>query len=201
MPSLQPRSFVDAVMVALKQGGARRVIDVACGDGRLLEVLVKERRFDRVAGMDTSLGALELVRQRLGLTRPRSGLRQRVDLFQGAVIYRDERLRGYDAACALDVLEELEHSKRELFEEVIFGFARPGIVIVSASDADCSHRVGPLARVHSGDRASGVGLPQAAFRAWAHAVGERFGYAWRLHPVDLQEPDTGPALPLAVFVR
>ena len=43
-----------AVLAALKQSGAKRVLDLGCGEGRLLSLLLKDRQFTDVLGMDVS---------------------------------------------------------------------------------------------------------------------------------------------------
>src|SRR6185369_13985304 len=41
-----------AVLSALKASGATRVLDLGCGEGRLLQALLKEKQFTEIVGMD-----------------------------------------------------------------------------------------------------------------------------------------------------
>jgi 3' terminal RNA ribose 2'-O-methyltransferase Hen1 len=45
-----------AVVAALKDSGARRVLDLGCGEGRLLKALLQERAFEEIVGVDVSTG-------------------------------------------------------------------------------------------------------------------------------------------------
>src|SRR6266540_3438917 len=45
---------VGTVVSVLKASGARRVLDLGCGNGKLLQALLKERQFDEIAGVDIS---------------------------------------------------------------------------------------------------------------------------------------------------
>ena len=96
------------VLGALKSCGARRVIDIGCGEGRLLSLLVKDAQFTCIAGVDVSHVALEHAKSRLKLERAGDYLRERVNLFQGSLMYKDARFEGYDAACVVEVVEHLD---------------------------------------------------------------------------------------------
>ena len=45
---------LDSVTAELKRLGARRVLDLGCGEGRLMARLIKERGIDRIVGVDPS---------------------------------------------------------------------------------------------------------------------------------------------------
>ncbi len=55
------------VAAALKATGAKRVLDLGCGEGKLLRELLKEKQFEEIVGMDVSVRALELAKDRLRL--------------------------------------------------------------------------------------------------------------------------------------
>jgi hypothetical protein len=57
------------VVAALKGTGAARVLDLGCGEGRVLQALLKGRQFVEIAGMDVSHRALEMARDRLHYDR------------------------------------------------------------------------------------------------------------------------------------
>ena len=58
-----------SVFALLKESGARRVLDLGCGVGKLLEMLLSDRQFSDVVGMDVSFVSLERARRRLRLER------------------------------------------------------------------------------------------------------------------------------------
>jgi 3' terminal RNA ribose 2'-O-methyltransferase Hen1 len=89
---------LEAVMAALRDHGVASVLDLGCGDGKLLRRLVKERGIDRIVGVDPSVRALEIAARRLYLDRAGEGLRRRIDLQMGSLTYGDRRWQGFDAA-------------------------------------------------------------------------------------------------------
>ena len=48
-----------AVMAALRASGAKRVLDLGCGEGKLLRELLKDKQFEEIVGMDVSIRSLE----------------------------------------------------------------------------------------------------------------------------------------------
>ena len=90
-----------AVVAALKGSAARRVVDLGCGEGRLLQALLKDNQFEAIVGMDVSHRALEIAHDRLNLDRLPPRVKERLRLFQGSLMYRDQRLAGFDAASVL----------------------------------------------------------------------------------------------------
>jgi len=48
-----------SVVAALKSCGAKSVIDIGCGEGNFLSLLIKEKQFERIAGADVSHYALK----------------------------------------------------------------------------------------------------------------------------------------------
>src|SRR5690606_17639931 len=57
------------VLGALRASGATSVVDLGCGEGRLLKLLLDDRQFARITGMDVSYRTLEMAADRLKLDR------------------------------------------------------------------------------------------------------------------------------------
>jgi 3' terminal RNA ribose 2'-O-methyltransferase Hen1 len=89
---------LNAVLHALRASRAASVVDLGCGEGRLLRLLLEDRQFTRIAGMDVSYRSLEMAMERLELERLPERQRARLTLLHGSLVYRDERLAGFDAA-------------------------------------------------------------------------------------------------------
>ncbi len=81
-------------MAILHNSGAKRVLDLGCGEGRLLRVLLQEKAFEQIVGLDVSYRALEIARERLHIERLPPRQKQRIALIHGALTYHDRRLEG-----------------------------------------------------------------------------------------------------------
>lgn len=127
---------LDAVFGALKATGASRVLDLGCGGGALLRRLLADPQFTEIAGMDVALRVLERAEARLKLDRLAPAQRARIRLLHGSLMYRDTRLRGFEAAAVMEVIEHLDPPRLRAFERVLFEFAAPGTVILTTPNVE-----------------------------------------------------------------
>ncbi|MBM7771884.1 3' terminal RNA ribose 2'-O-methyltransferase Hen1 [Actinokineospora baliensis] len=184
----------DAVIAALHEVGARRVLDLGCGGGALLERLAEE--FSEVVGTDVAAGALDAAERRLSRLPER--VRERVSLRHSSVTYTDPELAGFDAAVLMEVIEHVDPPRLPAVERVVFGVAKPAHVVVTTPNVEYNPLLGSAATRHPDHRFEWT---RAQFQAWADGVAERTGYTVRFGPVGPVHPDLGPPTQLAVFSR
>jgi 3' terminal RNA ribose 2'-O-methyltransferase Hen1 len=198
--SLRDRRIA-AVLTALADAGARRVLDLGCGDGRLLAALLRDGRYEEIVGVDASMAALAAASRRLGLDEMSPRQRDRVRLLQGALTYRDRRLAGYDAAVLMEVIEHLDRGRLAALERSIFAEARPGHVIVTTPNVEYNarfERLGPGALRHPDHRFEWT---RTEFAAWAGGIAERAGYRVRVLAVGAEDAGVGAPTQMAMFSR
>jgi 3' terminal RNA ribose 2'-O-methyltransferase Hen1 len=192
---------IDAVVAVLREVAARRVVDVGCGEGRLLAALLADRSFTEVTGVDVSHRALTVAARRLRLDRMPEARRSRIHLFQSALTYRDRRLAGFDAATALEVVEHLDPGRLPAFERALFGAARPATVVMTTPNVDYNPRFETLPPGALRHRDHRFEWTRAEFRGWAGEVARRNGYEVEHRPVGPEDPDVGAPTQMAVFRR
>jgi hypothetical protein len=124
-----------------------------------------------------------------------------VDLFQGALTYRDERLGGYDAITAVEVVEHLEPSRLEAFERVIFEFSKARTVILTTPNSEYNIRFEGLPAGQFRHRDHRFEWTRDEFGRWADSVCSKFGYSVRLLPVGVEDADVGAPTQMGVFTR
>lgn len=192
---------IGAVMAALRATGAKRVLDLGCGEGRLMSELVKDHAFSEIVGVDVSARSLEIAARRLRLERMNERQRERLRLMQGSLTYRDDRLAGFDAAVLMEVIEHLEISRLPALERAVFEFARPTHVVVTTPNAEYNVRFEDLPAGKLRHRDHRFEWTRAEFAEWTARVAERFGYTVRHLPIGPEDPDVGAATQMAVFDR
>jgi len=190
-----------SVLAALKGSGARRILDLGCGEGKLLRVLLKERQFEEIVGMDVSYRALEIAKERLGLDRLPEMQRRRLQLLHGSLMYRDKRLSGFDAAAVVEVIEHLDPPRLAAFESVVFECARPGTVVVTTPNVEYNVKWETLLAGKFRHKDHRFEWTRAEFKSWAEGICLRFPYSVRFLPVGPEAPLVGSPTQMGVFER
>ncbi|MDP9390614.1 MAG: 3' terminal RNA ribose 2'-O-methyltransferase Hen1, partial [Actinomycetota bacterium] len=190
-----------AVVAALRAAGATRVLDLGCGNGALLATLLKESDLVEIVGVDVSSRALADAARRLHLDRMPERQRARLTLRQGALTYTDARLRGYDAAVLMEVVEHLDPDRLPALERTVFADAAPPTVIVTTPNVEHNVRYEALAAGAMRHRDHRFEWTRAEFAAWATDVAGRHGYTVRFAGVGTDDPEVGPPTQMAVFSR
>jgi len=192
---------VAAVVRELTAAGARRVLDLGCGDGRLLAALLRDPRFEEIVGVDASAAALDRAARRLRLGEMAPRQRGRIRLLPGALTYADRRLSGYDAAVLAEVVEHIDPGRLAALEQAVLGVAAPQTVVVTTPNAEYNPRypgLAPGAFRHPDHRFEWT---RAQFRAWAEPAAARHGYAVRFEPVGDADPKVGPPTQMLVLTK
>jgi 3' terminal RNA ribose 2'-O-methyltransferase Hen1 len=200
-----PRPLValrkDAVVAALREAGAQRVVDLGCGEGALLRDLIDDARFGEIVGADVSSLALARAEKRLGLDRMPDSQRARLTLLQSSLTYRDERLAGYDAIVLMEVVEHLDPERLPALERCVFGDARPRTVIITTPNSEHNVRYPHLPAGTMRHPDHRFEWTRAEFRTWADRVAAEHGYAAAYSPIGEDDPQVGPPTQMAVFTR
>ncbi|WP_306358071.1 MULTISPECIES: 3' terminal RNA ribose 2'-O-methyltransferase Hen1 [unclassified Nocardia] len=188
-----------AVIRALHEVGAQRVLDLGCGEGALLRELVADRAFTEIVGVDVAVRSLHIAKRRMA--RLPEWQARRVSLRQGALTYTDASLRGYDAAVLMEVIEHVDASRLRALEHAVFGSAAPGAVLVTTPNGEYNslYEGLPAGKFrHADHRFEWI---RGEFAAWAHGVAETYGYAVRFVPIGPEDDTLGPPTQMAVFTR
>ncbi|MDX3060254.1 3' terminal RNA ribose 2'-O-methyltransferase Hen1 [Streptomyces sp. NE06-03E] len=189
----------EAILEALRAAGATRVLDLGCGQGQLVQALLKDVRFTEIVGVDVSMRALTVAARRLKLDRMGERQAGRITLRQGALTYTDKRLKGYDAAVLSEVVEHLDLPRLPALEYAVFGSARPRTVLVTTPNVEYNVRWETLPAGHVRHSDHRFEWTREEFRDWSGQVAARHGYTVEFVPVGPEDPEVGPPTQMAVF--
>ena len=190
---------IAAVVEVLRDLKAKRVLDLGCGEGKLLRHLFADPQFENILGMDVSWRALEHAKEKLKLDRLPEHSRARLELVQGSLMYRDQRLSGFDAAAVVEVIEHLDAPRLASFERVLFEFAHPTHAIVTTPNAEYNTLFETLPAGSLRHRDHRFEWTRAEFEQWSNSVATRFGYTVTFRPLGPEDPTHGAPSQMAVF--
>lgn len=189
------------VLAALLASNATTVLDLGCGEGRLLKLLLKERQITRIVGVDVSHRALEYAAENLNLERLPPMVKEKIQLLHGSLMYRDARLAGFDAASVVEVIEHLDPPRLAAFERVVFEFAKPGTVVVTTPNSEYNVKWETLPAGEFRHKDHRFEWNRSQFQAWAHGIADRFGYRVRFGPIGPDDALVGSPTQMAIFSR
>ena len=190
---------MNSVVEILKQNNAKKVVDLGCGQGNLLKLLLKDSYFEQITGVDVSYRALEITKERLDrLHLPRNQW-EKLQLIQSGLTYTDKRITGYDAAAVIEVIEHLDLPRLSAFERVLFEFARPQTVIITTPNVEYNVKFESLPAGTLRHKDHRFEWTRAEFQNWAKQVGENFSYSVEFKSIGDEELEVGSPTQMAVF--
>ena len=199
----EPTSLNDqrhrAVAQALHQAGATSVLDLGCGEGKLLRLLLADKTITRIVGVDVSMQSLAIARDRLNLDHLPDRQRERITLLQSALTYRDRRLTGFDAAALVEVVEHVDPERLPAFERAVFADARPGTVVLTTPNREWNATIPALADGRLRHRDHRFEWTRAEFAAWSDRVAATHGYTVQRDGIGDPHPEFGHPTQMAVF--
>jgi SAM-dependent methyltransferase len=187
---------LEAVLSALRDAGAAKVLDLGCGSGDLMLPLLDLLQVSAIVGLDLDRAALARCRARVE-AHPRGAI---AEVREASMTEAHPDLAGYDCACLVETIEHLPLSALPALEKAVFGVMRPAMVLVTTPNAEFNDLLGvPRTRFRRPDHM--FEWTRAQFRNWAEAVAQRTGYRVAVSDIAGAHPDLGGASQMAVFTR
>ena len=192
---------LQAVRDELVNANAKTVVDLGCGEGKLLRLLLAEKQFERILGMDVSYHSLEIAKDKLKLDKLSPKQRERIDLIQGSLTYRDKRIEGFDAAALVEVIEHLDEARLAALEKIVFKYAKPVDVVITTPNAEYNQRFEDLEKGQMRHADHRFEWTRAEFQQWGNRIAEQYNYSVVYKPVGDEDAEVGALTQMAVFTQ
>jgi 3' terminal RNA ribose 2'-O-methyltransferase Hen1 len=190
-----------AVTAALEATAAQRVLELGCGEGQLVRELMKRRNFTEIVAMDVSYRALDVARRRVKWERLAPVQQHRLRFLHGSLMYRDQRLAGFEAAAIVEVIEHLDPPRLAAFQRVLFEFARPHAIVITTPNAEYNVKWETLPAGNFRHKDHRFEWTRAEFQQWAGDMAAQHHYSVAFRPVDPEDEQVGSPTQMAVFTR
>ena len=187
------------VLQKLIESGAKTVLDLGCGEGKLIRMLLKQKQFSKISGMDVSYQELTKCKVRLHWEEMAPRQKERINLFQGALTYRDKRLEGFDAAAIVEVIEHMDENRLKSFERVVFECAKPKTVVLTTPNGEYNvlfENMEADTMRHTDHRFEWT---RKEFETWAKQVATTNNYKVQFLPIGEEDEKVGAPSQMAIF--
>lgn len=190
---------LNMVLEKLVELGAETVLDLGCGEGKLLKLLLKKKQFKKIIGVDISYSELNKAKDKLYWDDMPPKQKERIQLFQGALTYRDKRLDGYDAAALVEVIEHLDEDRLDALERVVFECSKPRTVIITTPNKEYNiiyENMDAHKMRHDDHRFEWT---RKEFQDWGDNVASKNNYRVEYFPIGEEEKNIGAPSQMAIF--
>ncbi len=190
-----------SVMAELERSGASSVLDLGCGEGKLLRRLIQHSQFQKILGVEVSPQILAIASDKLKFERMADRQKARIELIQGSLVYRDDRLKGFDAATVIEVIEHMDAERLSAFSDALFGHAQPNIIIMTTPNREFNTLFEGMIEGtmrHSDHRFEWT---RQEFKIYADSCCKNYGYSVDFFPIGEVHADHGAPTQMAVFKK
>ncbi len=190
---------MERIVDILRDDKATSIVDLGCGEGKLLTRLLQVQGFNALIGVDPSITALERAGKRLQMDEAGDKKQERITLQPGSLTYADRRLRGKDAAVLSEVIEHLEPHRLADMERALFGDMRPGTIIITTPNFEYNALFPDLAPSSFRHDDHRFEWTRKEFEDWGRKVAADYGYNVTFEGIGLDDDAVGPPSQLAHF--
>jgi len=187
------------VAEVIKASGATKVLDLGCGEGKLIKLLLANRQITEIVGMDVSYNELLKVKDKLHWERMSPQQQARLKLLHGSLTYKDDRLEGFEAAAVVEVIEHLELNRLQAFEKALFGYAKPKMVVLTTPNQEFNvywEQLEAGTMRHDDHRFEWT---RQEFATWTQHIATTYGYQAEILPVGEEVENIGSPSQMAIF--
>lgn len=196
--SLLHEERLQVVCQAIADTGARSIIDLGCGSGSLLRLLLIRDQFQKIAGVELSGISLGAARQEL--YKPHYEAEGRLKLIHASYAEPDERFAGFDAAAMVETIEHTDPGRLSLVERAVFAVARPGVLFMTTPNQEFNVLFDlPPGAFREADHK--FEWNRQKFQSWAKGVAARHKYRVEFQGIGEADLELGPPTQMAIFHR
>ncbi len=190
---------LDTVADVMRQRNVKSVLDLGCGEGKLIARLIKERGIDRIVGVDPSVRTLEAAHRKLRLHQAGDAMSERVALQMGSLTYGDRRWKGFDAATLVEVIEHIEPHRLSALVMSLFADARPDMVVMTTPNREYNVLFETMKENQLRHPDHRFEWTRAEFEGWANEVAAEHGYTTEFAPLGPVDETHGGPSQMAIF--
>ena len=192
---------MNIIQEKLKEYEVSSVMDLGCGEGEFLKLLLKDKSFTRIAGVDVSAHRLNIAKKRLHWDDLPDKMKSRISLLAGSAVYRDERFSGFDAITLIEVIEHIELNRLSHLERTVFQFASPDIALITTPNVEYNKIFETLNKGQMRHSDHRFEWTREEFENWAKQAAQKYNYQVEFVPIGPIHETCGPPTQMGVFKK
>ena len=190
---------LQAITKIVHQSKPSSVVDLGCGEGKLLKELLTIRNVSHIVGIDVSSRALEIAERRLRLKEMPERQRARITLLNGSLTYKDMRIANHDIAIASEVIEHIDLDRLDAFERSVFEFAKPNLVITTTPNSEYNATFENMAADQLRHPDHRFEWTRTEFKTWVDRICNSYHYEAEISGIGPLNQELGAPTQMAVF--
>lgn len=116
------------------------------------------------------------------------------------MLYRDNRLCGFDAAVLVEVIEQIGPERFYQFEQVLFGYTRPKTIIITTLNVEYNIIFGiPDGKFQHRDHR--FEWTRVEWKHWAKQMAQSYGYTVSFSEIGPSDEEVGSPTQMAVLTQ
>lgn len=183
----------------LLESGANTILDLGCGEGKLIRKLLKHKQFTQITGTDVAYSELMKAKEKLHYDEMAPKQKEKLNLFQSSLTYRDKRFEGFDAAAVIEVIEHLDLNRLKTFERVLFEFAKPQTIILTTPNKDYNVTWESMENDDMRHDDHRFEWTRQEFSDWATHTADTHGYKVEIFQIGEEAEGLGGASQMGIF--
>jgi 3' terminal RNA ribose 2'-O-methyltransferase Hen1 len=187
------------IIEIIRNAGDVSVVDLGCGEGKLLSRLAKLPGKLQITGVEPAMRDLEKAQRNLS-RNPGKQVDPRIKLKHGSILYADEQLKGFDIAILSEVIEHIDPDRLDHAERCVFGFMQPRKVVVTTPNASFNAMF-DLEEGQFRHRDHRFEWTESEARTWSDRICRDYGYSCELGGAGGYDPECGHLSHFIVFEK
>lgn len=187
---------IKSVIKKIKELGVTKIIDLGCGNGKLIKQLVKNQKLTVIKGMDHSNRSLKEARDRLNLPA-----QKQVRLFLGSLLYQDPRTKGMDLAILLEIMDHVDEESLPFLETNLFAYMGVEYLIITVRNAEYNGLGNEVDQGTARYSQIQIKWTRKELEAWVEGIKSRYPYQAEIIPIGKEHSEIGSPIQMVVFKR
>lgn len=188
-----------AVFDKVKDSGFNSIMDLGCGEGKLLKMLLKDSKFSKITGMDVSFSELQKAKDNLYYDNLSDKQKERINLFQGSLIYKDERLKNHQIATVIEVIEHIELDMLRSFEKILFSYLEPQMIVITTPNSEYNKKYEKLSQESFRHHDHRFEWNRKEFLEWLNYIKDKYNYGFEVFEIGDIDKELGSPTQMAVL--